>query len=565
MKFKITLVGLLVLGLITPFTFAQAAPQVVYLAYQGPLTGSEAMAGLEQSDAVTWAIKEFNASQSNYEVKLIKADDQGDPAVAGPVAGAVAAKNEVLGLIGPAYSGAALASFPAYKSAGIPMISPSASRDSLTDPTSSTFGGPVFFRLATLNPTVSEVTVGYAIKGFKFPRVFILDDKSAYGTSSINSAKNYIRNIYGAQLVGTDSVPESSVDLSDLIGKIKSTSPDVIVYFGYQNLAVKVLKVLRSSGMGMLFAGSDALFTSDFPIQAGSAAESVRIVATPGLAEASPATEIKFRSSMGKASGFYAVGSIDATNIFLQGIKAGNITRASMLRWVKSYNNFGIAGNAIQFSANGDVIDHGMAGYVVENQKIIFKELLGKSVSIPAATPSPNPTPTSTQNATQPSATSPSPTPTPSATFIAEPITKPGSSNTTVPPAPISPKYSISGKLLLLSVTIPTKAGAKATGAYLIAPSLGISKTNRILGEVSNGSAIFTLDINNSMLGKTTAVSIYLTNEIGESLPLKENVKIPNASTKPVVKKPISTVICQKGNLMRTFMAKTCPPGWKKS
>ena len=156
-------------------------------------------------------------------------------------------------------------------------------------------------------------------------------------------------------------------------------------------------------------------------------------------------------------------------------------------------------------------------------------------------------------------------TSTPSATPSAEPIFKPGNSNTSVPPAPTTPKYSITGKLVLLSVTVPTKIGAKATGAYLIAPALGIKKTNRILGEITNGSAVFTLDINNSMLGKSTPVSIYLTNEIGESKPLIGNVKIPGAAAKPAVKKPVATVICQKGNLMRTFMAKTCPPGWKKS
>ena len=569
------LVAVLIFSLLAPFTTAHAAPQVVYLAYQGPLTGSEALIGVDQSDGVSWAIKTFNSSQSNYEVRLIKIDDQGDPSVAGPVSAAAAAKNEIIGLVGPAYSGAALASFPAYKSAGLAMISPSATRDSLTDPTSSTFGGPVFFRLASLNQTVSEVTVEYAIKGFKFPKVFILDDKSAYGTSSINSAKNVIRNTYGAQLVGTDSIPETAVDLSDIIGKIKSSSPDVIVYFGYQNLAVKVLKVLRSSGMNMLFAGSDALFSSDFPNQAGSAGEGVRIITTPGLSEANPGAENKYRIEMGRASGYFAIGSIDATNIFLQGIKVGNTTRSSMLRWVKGYSGVGIAGNLLKFSSNGDVVDHGLAGYVVENQKFVYKEMLGNTASIttPAPTPTPtlipSPSPSATSiNQPTPSQTpeaTPSATPTSTSPKVAEPISRPSSGNTSVPPAPISPKYSIAGKLVLLSVTVPTKVGAKATGAYLIAPSLGINKTNRILGEVSNGSAIFTLDINNSMLGKTSAVSIYLTNEIGESRPLNGSVKVPGAASKPVAQKPTATVICQKGNLMRTFMAKTCPPGWKKS
>ena len=267
-----------ILALFAPFTLAHAAPQVLYLAYQGPLTGPEAVIGVDQVDAVSWAIKVFNASQSNYEVRLLKVDDQGDPAIGGPVSAAVAAKSEVLGLVGPAYSVTALASFPAYKSTSLPMISPSATRNTLTDPNSSTYGGPVFFRLATLDVKFAEVVAQYAIKGVASPRVYIVDDQSAYGTSAIASAKSFVQRSSGAQIVGSDSVAESTADLSGLIAKIKPLGTNVVVYYGYQSLGSKLVKALRAAGETVIFAGSDAIFISDFPAQTGAASEGIRVV-----------------------------------------------------------------------------------------------------------------------------------------------------------------------------------------------------------------------------------------------------------------------------------------------
>jgi branched-chain amino acid transport system substrate-binding protein len=533
-------IACLALVLLAPLTIAHSAPQVLYLAYQGPLTGPEAEVGIDQSTAVEWAIKRFNSSQKDYEVRLFKADDKGDPSVAGPLSTVVAGKREILGIVGPAYSAATIASLPAYKAAGLSMISPSATRDTLTDPSSPTFGGPVFFRLGTLNARFAQVVTDYAMRDISNPRVFVLDDQSAFGASGIETVKTFVQLIRGAQLVGGDSIADSSNDFSNLLGKIRSSEPNVIVYYGYQTLAIKALKAIRGAGLKMIFAGSDGLYVSDFPNQAGSAAQGVKIVAEPGLADASPINESRFRSDMGKASGLYAVGSIDAANVYLQGIKSGNTTRASLLRWIKNYKGTGIAGNSIQFSANGDVIDHGLAGYVVENQRIIFKELLGVKTVTPTSSPTPITTPAK------------------------ESVTKSKSGNTVSPPSPINLKFSISGKTIQLSALVPTKVGAKATGAYLTTSLLGITKTNRILGEVSNGSAFFTLDVNDSMFGKTIPLAMYLTNEIGESEPLKENVKIPSANAKAAPKKQTSTVVCQKGNSLRTFTAKSCPSGWEK-
>jgi len=124
----------LVFGVAATQTAANAAPKTVYIAYQGPLSGGEASTGTDEQNAVKYAIKLFNAkNKAKYNVKLVSVDDQGDPAVAGTVAPGIGKNKAILGVVGPAYSGATIASLPFYKAGGLVLISPSATRVSLTD------------------------------------------------------------------------------------------------------------------------------------------------------------------------------------------------------------------------------------------------------------------------------------------------------------------------------------------------------------------------------------------------------------------------------------------------
>jgi len=64
---------------------AQAAVEVT-LAFQGPLTGTDAQTGQDEILGAKTAIQIFNDSQKKYKINLLPVDDQGEGAVAGRVA-----------------------------------------------------------------------------------------------------------------------------------------------------------------------------------------------------------------------------------------------------------------------------------------------------------------------------------------------------------------------------------------------------------------------------------------------------------------------------------------------
>jgi branched-chain amino acid transport system substrate-binding protein len=205
----------------------------------------------------------------------------------------------------------------------------------------------------------------YATKGVSGAKVFIFDDQSAYGVPLAGYVTSGLKGVSGASVVGTDSVPNTTTDFSPTIAKIKSSGANVVIYTGYYSQAAVFIKQLRDSGSKAIFAGGDGVFNAEYAKLAGAAAEGTRLTGVAGLADVSAKLEADFKKKIGVSSGVYAVESIDAANILLEGIKAGKTTRAAMLKWVKAYKGKGIGGATLGFNKNGDIAVGGFSGFTV--------------------------------------------------------------------------------------------------------------------------------------------------------------------------------------------------------
>jgi branched-chain amino acid transport system substrate-binding protein len=356
---------------LTSVPAASAAVKTYTIGYQGPLSGGEASTGIDEQNAVKYAIKLFEAKNPSIKIKLVSIDDQGDPAVAGTVAPGVASNKNVLGVVGPAYSGATIASLPYYKSVNMALISPSATRVSLTDPTSPDFGGPIFHRVVGKDDLQGPALAKYATAGVSNAKVFVFDDQSAYAVPLRGFVEAGLKKVAGATVVGGDSVPNTTTDFSPTIAKIKTSGATVVIYTGYYSQAAVFIKQLRDSGSKAVFAGGDGVFNQEFPKLAGAAAEGSKVTGVGGLAGVDAKMEADFKKKMGVSSGVYSVESFDAANILLSGIKAGKTTRVKMLAYVKAYKGKSISGNTIKFDANGDISYGLFAGFTTKNGVLV--------------------------------------------------------------------------------------------------------------------------------------------------------------------------------------------------
>lgn len=141
---------------------------------------------------------------------------------------------------------------------------------------------------------------------------------------------------------------------------------------------------------------------------------------------------------------------------------------------------------------------------------------------------------------------------------------------TAVPSAPVNFKSRIVGSSALITVEAKTRASALAKSGYLFSKALGISKSEAIEGDVVGNKVVLEVPIKASMAGKKFPVTIFLTNEKGESKPLNATLSIPAAPKAPTLPtafptpKAPKTVICARANQTRAFEGTSCPPGWEK-
>ena len=355
---------------------ASNAAGTVKIAFQGPLTGPEAQTGTDEVRGVELALELYNAKNPTTKVELVKVDDQGDPAIAGTVAPGVAKDASIVALVGAAYSGATIASLPSYKaSPALPMISPSATRPSLTDPKSPDFGQPVFHRIVSNDALQGPALVRVATKGVAKPAVYVVDDQSSYATGLRDVVIPTIGDQGIKWLVGQDSVVKGTTDFSAVIAKIKKVKANVVIYTGYYADGAKFAKQLRDKGYKGVLAGGDGVLNSAFIKLAGKkAAEGYRFTApTTPLDIASPKLTAAFKKKFGADPGVYSTEAFDATNMFLEAISKGNTTRDTILSYIKKMKFKNTAGVTISFNANGDLNGAGLINaFVVKNGKIVL-------------------------------------------------------------------------------------------------------------------------------------------------------------------------------------------------
>ncbi|CAN2193763.1 LivK ABC-type branched-chain amino acid transport systems, periplasmic component [Candidatus Nanopelagicaceae bacterium] len=334
------------------------------IAYQGPLTGPEAALGINELNGVKFALKKFLAANksANVDPVVYEVDDQGDPAVAAPIAPKVAAEECVVALVGPAYSGASKVSLPVYLSAGLSIITPSA-----TNPTLPEFGKSIFHRAVLTDDYQGPAAARLITSKVKNAAVFLVNDASDY---AVGLQKTVDITLAG-RVVGKDVTPTGTTDFSATIAKIKKSKANAVFYSGYFSQAAVFVKQLRDSGSKIVFASGDGTLDNQFVKLARKAAEGVLLTAPAIPFEtASP----KLAAEMVKAGwtpGVYTTESYDAANFFLEAIKAGNTDRASINKYVSTKSSKGLS-KTLKFDKDGEVSGADVNGFIVKNGKLVL-------------------------------------------------------------------------------------------------------------------------------------------------------------------------------------------------
>lgn len=333
------------------------------IAYIGPLTGDYANLGLNIVNGAKLAMEEYQADSPDCEVTLKEFDSQGDPEKATPLAAQIVSDDEIVGVIGPTFSGETDATGQTFADAGLVTVSPSA-----TNPGLSQNGWDTFHRLLGNDDTQAPAAAQYISESLGSDKVFVIDDASEYGKFIADGVAESLGNA----VIGTDTVQQKQTDFGPTVTKVKASGADTIWYGGYYPEAGLLVKQLRAGGWDGTFVSGDGVLDPGF-IEAGGARATNGAVLTCPCAPATEEFTQAYEELNGTAPGTYSAEGYDAANVLLQGIQEGNTDRESLLEWVNGYDAQGLT-KQITFDETGEVANVVIYAYDVANGEIADAE-----------------------------------------------------------------------------------------------------------------------------------------------------------------------------------------------
>jgi branched-chain amino acid transport system substrate-binding protein len=329
------------------------------IAYQGPLTGPEAALGEYELSGVKFALRKSGLTN----VQILEVDDQGDPAVAVKVAPGVAANECVIGLVGPAYSGASRVSLPLYYTSRLPIITPSA-----TNPTLFEYGKDIFHRAVLLDDFQGPAVAQLINAQVPNPRIYVIGDSSDYS----NGLKRSVEFSMGSKVVGKEDITFESRNYTEVIDRVLSSGANTLYFSGYFSQGAQILRSLRLQNSSVKFVGSDGSVVPDFIQLAGAKNAEGALFTSPAIPFeiADPELAIEFRRVMRMEPGVYAAESYDAAMFFFEGIQRGNTSRLQLLNYINTGSYKGIT-KTLKFDARGELLGTDVHTLVVKGGEFI--------------------------------------------------------------------------------------------------------------------------------------------------------------------------------------------------
>jgi branched-chain amino acid transport system substrate-binding protein len=369
-----------------PAAAPAAAPAAitVKLGHAAPLTGGIAHLGKDNESGVSLAVDEANSKGITIggkpvKFELMSEDDEGNPNK-GPLIAQKFADAKVAGVIGHLNSGVAIPASSVYNTAGIPVITGSATNPKLTEQ-----GFAVTFRTVGRDDQQGPAIASYLLSETKPKLVAIIDDATAYGAGLANEVENSLKAA-GVKVLPREKGTDKTIDWKGVLTKIKGKSPDAVFYGGMDSGAGPLMKQARELGIKARFAFGDGACSDKMQELAGAAAEGLLCSQAGIPVQASGAAFLDaYRKKFNADPVIYAPFTYDAANMIIAAMKKADSTDpAVFLPALKALQYDGASGH-IEFDEKGDRKDAEMTIFTMKAGKIEPVAVIKGGKTIPIA------------------------------------------------------------------------------------------------------------------------------------------------------------------------------------
>ena len=234
------------LALGSALTFSAVHAQDIKIAYNADMSGT---AVAELGIAARWgfeaAIEDINKNGGLLGRKVVGVirDDLGTPPKSIQNMTELIDNEKVVGVIGPANSGNALAWLHIPQAAKIPVIGATATATEITTRYAKESQN-YMFRVSMVDREQVALLAAYAVKASKNKKIAIIADSTGYGQAGIKDAAEVLE-MHGIQPVLNEKFGPKATDITSQMTKIKNAGADAVIIYAIADGAANVMKSME--------------------------------------------------------------------------------------------------------------------------------------------------------------------------------------------------------------------------------------------------------------------------------------------------------------------------------
>ena len=234
------------LALGSALTAGAVKAQDIKIAYNGDMSGT---AVAELGQAARWgfeaAIEDINKNGGLLGRKVVPVirDDLGTPPKSIQNMTELIDNEKVVGVVGPANSGNALAWLHIPQGAKIPVIGSTATATEITtryakEPQN------YMFRVSMVDREQVALLAAYAVKASKNKKIAVIADSTGYGQAGIKDAVEVLA-LHGIKPVLVEKFGPKDTDITSQLTKIKNAGADAVIIYAIADGAANVVKSME--------------------------------------------------------------------------------------------------------------------------------------------------------------------------------------------------------------------------------------------------------------------------------------------------------------------------------
>lgn len=320
-----------------------------------PLSGEAATYGQSTKNGVELAASEWNANGgiNGKQIKLIVEDDKADPAEGATVFRKLIEQDKVVAIVGGITSRVALAAAPIAQSAKIPMMTPTATNEKVTQI------GDYIFRSCFIDPFQGKVMAKYVAENMAVKQAGVIFDVGNDYSKGLMETFKASYEAAGGQVVAAEGYPSGTTDFKAQLTKIVQAKPAVLYIPAYYSDVGLITKQARELGYKGTFVGVDGWDSADLVKIGGDSVEGglfTNHYSKDDTSEQVQSLVKKYTEKYGAAPDALAVLAYDGANIMFNAIKAAGNTKPEAIRDALMKTDLAAVGGQIKYDESRNPI-----------------------------------------------------------------------------------------------------------------------------------------------------------------------------------------------------------------